>query len=197
MKIAPILNFHLRHHMPGLVAALSIALCITLTLWGYADDLNRAIKSKPLPPPTDHVLNGVAAYHNRPGVPNAARLVAFQLTTHPVKRIAFAILLMLQSPSKSLIVYVQKIPIGSATGLDSGGRDYFGVSLQNLTTGEILLLCDHVYTGYSIKFNPNHTLKRRDTLLADLHRRGILPDNTYLAEYNCALSLAADHRPVY
>jgi hypothetical protein len=190
-------DFHVRHHLPILVAALSIAFCFTLILWGYADDLDRAIKSNPLPPNTDHVLNGVAAYHNRPGVPNVARLVAFHLTTHPVKRVVFTILLMLQSPSKSLTAYVQKIPIGSATGLDRGAHDYFGVSLQNLTTGEILLLCDHVYIRSPITSNPHHALKRRDTLLADLHRRGNIPYNTYLAERNNALSLAADHRPVY
>lgn len=184
-------------HLPGLAATCLMMLFVGLTLWGYAKELDHAIAGPPISPQVTHQQAIITAYHNRLGVPQVSHSLATLLTSHPIKRLAFDLLLSLKPQETYLTAYLYHAPLGPVRGFVEGANYYFGVPLAQVTHGELLLLCDKAVMGSPIKTDPEHTLQRRDALLADLHKRGILSDDIYLAECNHALSLAADHRPIY
>ena len=183
----------LSRHTPGLASAIVLSLLVLLVLCAYARDLKRAMQAPLLNAP--HLSAIVQAYHNRPNAPGIAHTLSHLLTDHPIKRPVFAFLL--SHAEQRLPTYLHRAPLGPVRGFAQGATHVFGLSHRDLTTGEILLLCDLSTTGAAPQSDPLRALKRRDALLAELHSLGVLTETEYRAERARALSLPPDHRPVY
>lgn len=183
----------LSRHIPGLASVVVLSLFVFLVLCAYARNLERALQAPSLNAP--HLSAIVQAYHNRPDAPGMAHTLSRLLTAHPVERPVFA--LLLSHSERGLPAYLHRAPIGPVRGFAEGATHVFGLSHRDLTTGEILILCDLSATGAAPQSDPLRTLKRRDALLTELQSLGVLTETECRAECARALSLPPDHRPVY
>jgi len=183
----------LKKHLPGIGVTAILSLLPILIVYGYSDDLNRHLDVPDLSTYHPTVPDIVRAYHDLRDNPSIIPpLLDVLLPRHsPVKRAAYAILLSLAPEEKLLAAYLYH------TRFTQNAGKLFNVSHRALNPGEILLLCDQAFGHPIPQHDPDAALARRINLLVQLHKNGALTDRQYHAERKRALSLSADHRPVY
>lgn len=187
------MSFIARHTF-SLLSSVIFSAFISLVLWAYSKELD-------LLPPSQSFLNSeqtaaIQAYHTRQGVPYIAFTLARSLTKNPIKQIAFAILFSFKPHHTLLTTYAQQTQFGVVKGLSKAAPTYFGVSLQQLSIGETLLLLELAYHPALVITDPVTALAHRDALLNDLYRQKFFTSTQYQIERHKALALAADHRPI-
>jgi len=183
----------LKNHLLGIGSAVVLGLLALLIILSHTDDLNHRLKVPPLSTYGPEVPAIVTAYHSRTNALGLTEpLLDALVSKHsPIKRVAFTVLLAFTSPEKQLAAYLHH------TRFTQNAKRLFNVSHRTLNPGEILLLCD-LALGHPVpQHDPDAALARRNHLLTELQKKGALTDRQYHTERNRALSLSADHRPIY
>lgn len=179
-----------------LLATTTFTFFICLILWGYNNDLEHALQSAKHPTYPTAQAHIITAYHNLPALPNINYALATVLTENPIQKIAFSILLSFKPSHTTLTAFAQHAQFGAVQSLSNAANYYFGVSTQNLSVGETLLLFNLAHNPNLPITNPIAIHQHRNTLLAHLYDQGILTQQQYHTEQQKALALAADHRPI-
>lgn len=179
-----------------LLATTTFTFFICLVLWGYHNDLEHALQPPKHPTYPTAQAHLITAYHNLPETPNINYELATILTKNPIQKIAFSILLSFKTSHTILTTYAQHAQFGAVQSLSSAANYYFGVTTQNLTIGETLLLFNLAHNPKLPITNPIALHQHRNTLLANLYNQHILTQQQYHTEQQKALALSADHRPI-
>jgi hypothetical protein len=184
-------------HIPGFASGLSIILCAFLIFAGHRTAFHRALAIPSRPYNSAQISPLITAYHTHPNRPGLIHSLSATLAPRqPIRRLMFALHLTFTPPEKRTTAYLYHTQFGSVRSLERAALYYFGIHHTKLAVGEILLLCDLAQGAALPIDNPLAAIKRRDTLLTDLHNRGHLSSTVYQTEHNRALSLSADHKPV-
>ena len=184
-----------RHTFP-LLATTTFAIFMCLVLWGYNNDLNRVITPPPQPTYPHNQAHIITAYHNAPETPKMAYALATTLTQNPIQKVAYIVLLSFKPQHTLLTAYLHHTKFGQVKSLSKAAQYYFGVTVQNLSIGETLLLLTLAHTPNLPIQDPLIALQHRDALLSKLHATNTLTTSQYQTERQKALALAADHRPI-
>lgn len=187
------MSFFYRHTFASLASVVFVVFA-ALTLWGYNKDLNQ-ILSQTTPETAPH-SEIIAAFHNLPEYPSLDLLLARTLTANPIEKVAFAILISFKPEAICTPAYMYNAQFGTAKGLSKAAQKYFGVTEQNLSIGETLLLLELALDPQFPISHPQLALHKRDALLEQLYTQNILTQTQYHTERQKALALAADHRPM-
>jgi len=185
-------SFFARHTF-SLIATTTCALFLCLVLWGYHNSLAVDLAS-PSHPTHHHPI--ITAYHTLPETPQMAYTLAHTLAQHPIQKIAYAILLSLKPQNTYITPYLHHTQFGAVKSLSKAAQYYFGVSAQELSLGETLLLLKLAHTPNLPITDPIVALQHRDSLLLALRNNNTITAAQYQKEHQKALALAADHRPI-